>query len=167
MSDFDYALAFTLKWEGGDKITDDPNDAGGLTKYGISKRANPDLDIANLTYDQAKDIYRSRYWTAGGCDFLPKPLNIVQFDACVNHGITNATKFIQRAANTHDDGVLGPLSMKAINEFDKELLSLAAIEERNRFYDRIVENKPSQSIYLNGWKNRTKDLEKFITDVAQ
>lgn len=165
MSDFDIALAFSLKWEGGDKITNDPDDPGGLTKYGISKRANPDLDIENLTYAQASSVYKSRYWTAGGCDFLPKPLNVVQFDACVNHGVSNATKFIQRAANTNDDGVIGPLTMKAINEFDPNLLSISAIEERNRFYDKIVENNPVQNKYLVGWKNRTKDLEKFIKEM--
>ncbi len=55
MTNFEGALKFTLSWKGG--LVNDPNDPGGETKYGISKRAYPELDIANLTLEQAKGIY--------------------------------------------------------------------------------------------------------------
>lgn len=58
MSDFERALAFCLKWEGGDKITDDPRDPGGLTKFGISQRAYPNEDIRKLTRGRAAFLYR-------------------------------------------------------------------------------------------------------------
>ena len=51
-----------LRREGGAKLTKDPDDPGGTTKYGISKRANPDVDVENLTEDEAVLIYLDKYW---------------------------------------------------------------------------------------------------------
>ena len=48
--------------EGGSKYTNDPNDSGGETKYGISKKAFPNLDIKNLTEEQAISIYKKMYF---------------------------------------------------------------------------------------------------------
>ena len=94
---FDSAFSLTIAFEGGDKVTNDPNDPGGLTKWGISKRANPDLDIENLTKEQAKDIYRKRYWEQAGCDLLPYPIDVFVFDSAVNMGVLRAKKMVEDA----------------------------------------------------------------------
>ena len=60
MSNFDRAFRFLIGEEGG--YSADPHDPGGETKFGISKRAYPQLDIKSLTLDQAKAIYRRDYW---------------------------------------------------------------------------------------------------------
>jgi lysozyme family protein len=60
MPGFERALAFTLRWEGG--LSQDPDDPGGTTKYGISARAHPEVDVRNLTLEDAKEIYRKEYW---------------------------------------------------------------------------------------------------------
>ena len=60
MNLFDRALAAVLDWEGA--VTNDAADPGGLTKYGISQRAYPSLDIASLTVEQAAVIYHQDYW---------------------------------------------------------------------------------------------------------
>lgn len=86
MTDFRRCLAFVLKWEGGDKITRDPRDPGGTTKYGISQRAHPSLDIESLTEAQAAAIYEIEYWRPTGCDGLAWPLNLCAFDCAVNQG---------------------------------------------------------------------------------
>ena len=57
---FDRIIEFTLQEEGG--YVNNPADPGGMTKYGISKRSYPNLDIANLTIDQAKAIYERDFW---------------------------------------------------------------------------------------------------------
>src|SRR5690554_6299818 len=67
MSDFEKAFVAVLGYEANPRdptggYTNDPNDVGGETKWGISKRANPDLDIKNLTIEQAKQRYLERYW---------------------------------------------------------------------------------------------------------
>lgn len=92
MKDFNKALKFVLRWEGG--YTNDPNDPGGETKYGISKRSYPELDISKLTLKQAKEIYYQNYWLKAGCDGLPFPFNICVFNCAVNCGVKRAKGFI-------------------------------------------------------------------------
>ena len=90
MEPFQRALAFVLNAEGGEKITDDPRDRGGLTRWGISQTAYPKLDIRSLTRAQAEQIYRTDYWLLGCCDGLPPPLALMHFDCAVNMGIATA-----------------------------------------------------------------------------
>ena len=51
---FDEAFDTLIGHEGG--YSNDPRDPGGETRYGISKRAYPDVNIATLTLEQAKFI---------------------------------------------------------------------------------------------------------------
>ena len=83
------AIDFVLKWEGG--YVHDPLDPGGETNFGISKKSYPDLDIKNLTKEQAVEIYKRDYWLATKCDTLPYPLDIIVFDTAVNMGRSRAT----------------------------------------------------------------------------
>jgi hypothetical protein len=79
---FDKAFEIVVGLEGG--YSNDSNDPGGETKYGISKRYNPDIDIKNLTLEQAKQIYLERYWKPSGCDHALYPMDICLFDGAVN-----------------------------------------------------------------------------------
>lgn len=79
---FAAALELLLHFEGG--YVNDPNDAGGETKYGISKRAYPNLDIASLTKSDAAEIYLRDYWDACRCSEMPEPLSLSVFDYAVN-----------------------------------------------------------------------------------
>ena len=102
--------------EGGDTVTNDPADPGGLTKWGISQRAHPALDIANLTREQALDIYTRDYWHRCRCDELSLGalgVALMVFDSAVNLGTGAAAKLLQRAVNVSVDGVLGPTTMAA------------------------------------------------------
>jgi len=76
--DFNRVIDFVLGQEGG--YVNDPNDPGGETKWGISKRWNPDLDIANLTRDDAIKVYWERYWLPSGAEEIPEPVDLVFFD---------------------------------------------------------------------------------------
>jgi len=97
---FESAIEFSLKWEGG--YSNNPSDPGGETKYGISKRAHPDVDIKNLTLDDAKEIYRKEYWDATGCGNLPEPLDMVVFDTAVNMGTGRANVLLADAKGWQD-----------------------------------------------------------------
>lgn len=79
---FNKAFEFTIGLEG--QYSNDPNDPGGETKYGISKKYNPTVDVKNLTLDQAKDIYYKKYWIPSGCDEATFPMDICLFDGAVN-----------------------------------------------------------------------------------
>ena len=162
MTDFDRALEFIMKWEGGDKITEDPIDPGGLTKYGISKSAHPDVDIRNLTFEQAKQIYLEHYWNRGKCPLLPKPLNIAHMDACVNMGKRRAAKFIQKAVGVYADGVIGDKTINAVIRMDPGALAVEIIRQRNEYYEELATNAPPLKKFLKGWLNRTEDLMREI-----
>ena len=84
MSNFDRAFTLVVGIEGG--LVDDPSDPGGLTKFGISKRAYPDVDIRNLTLDQAKAIYLRDYWNSHKLDLLEYGKALLVFDCAVNGG---------------------------------------------------------------------------------
>jgi hypothetical protein len=92
MSGFPEAFDFVIGREGG--YNNDPRDPGGETKYGISKRSYPDLDIASLTLDDARRIYQQHYWDRVGGDELPAPLALVVFDTAVHSGVSRALKFL-------------------------------------------------------------------------
>lgn len=97
---FERAFEIVIGAEGG--LVDDPADPGGLTKYGISQRTYPKLDIRNLTLEQAREIYQRDYWEAAGCDLITNPvLAILVFDAAVNMSVERA----QRLEITHPDPI--------------------------------------------------------------
>lgn len=76
------AFDLTVGLEG--SYSNDPSDPGGETKYGISKRYHPTLDIKNLTLEQAEAIYLKEYWIPAGCDNAPYPMDVCLFDSQVN-----------------------------------------------------------------------------------
>ncbi len=87
--DFEQAADFTLSWEG--EYVNNPQDPGGETNFGISKRSYPLLDIKALTIDQAKAIYFQDYWLAGRCAEFGHPKSIILFDIGVIGGIERIT----------------------------------------------------------------------------
>ncbi len=136
MSDnFERAVAFILRHEGG--YVNDLRDPGGETKFGISKRAYPHLDIKGLTEAEAKEIYRKDYWDRAGCGALEWPLCLVHFDACVNMGLARATEIKAKASNWTDCLFL-----------------------RIEFYSELVGKRLQAGVYLRGWINRVLDLWK-------
>jgi lysozyme family protein len=88
---FDRAFQIVVGVEGG--YSNDPQDPGGETKYGISRRAYPKLDIKALTLEHARVIYEQDYWNAAGCDRISNPvLAILVFDCAVNQGLSRAVQ---------------------------------------------------------------------------
>jgi hypothetical protein len=97
---FPLALAFVLRWEGG--FVDDPRDPGGITKYGISQKSYPELDIKSLTKVQAAEIYKRDYWNRVGGDSLPFPFDFLAFDTAVNCGVGRTNRWLGMATTGHD-----------------------------------------------------------------
>jgi len=97
--DFDRAVEFIGIQEGG--LSTDKGDLGNYyngefvgTKYGISARSWGHVyDIPNLTWEQAKQIYREYYWEDSGADKLPWPVSLMVFDAAVNQGAVTAKEW--------------------------------------------------------------------------
>ena len=109
---FDQCFDRLVGHEGG--YTAGKNDPGLETKYGISKRSYPHLDIAGLTLDNARAIYRRDFWDRARCDDLPPGVAFDVFDAAVNSGPGQAVRWLQRAAGVEDDGRIGPITLAAV-----------------------------------------------------
>lgn len=125
--------------EGGEAIVPD---GGGVSKFGINSVANPDVDVENLTPDQAKQIYIDRYWDKLNIDSMPQEMKLVAFDAAVNHGEAKARKLIDAA-----DG-------------DPRRL----VELRQEEYNRLARQNPDKyGDFLDGWSNRLSKVESQIS----
>ena len=148
MKAFDLLVERVLSHEGG--YVNDPRDPGQETRWGISKRAYPHLDIRNLTRAQAVDIYRRDFWQRVRGDELPREFAFQALDAAVNHGIGNAVRWMQRAAGVADDGVIGPVTLAAVQRAQAADLVLRFNAERLRFYAKLT----TFSTYGRGWVNR-------------
>lgn len=157
---FDAALAEVLRDEGG--YVNDPVDPGGETKYGISKRAYPDLDIANLTQDQAAAIYRRDWWDRYSFGRLPAVLAIKVLDMAVNMGAHRAVTLLQRALGDcghpiADDGALGPITIACANSLDPNTVLVALRVQAQRYYVDLVEADPDDMKFLHGWIKRAME----------
>lgn len=143
---------------------DDPLDRGGETKFGIAKNANPDLDITNLTWAQAKAVYYDRYWVAGACEMLPGRVAVLHFDGCVNHGVSRAKRFLQTSVGAVADGIVGVRTLSAVSESDPIDTCIRICDLRERFYKDIVARNPPQVRFLKGWLRRIDEMRAFTTD---
>lgn len=130
MTNFERAVAIVLEEEGG--LVDNPKDPGGLTKYGISQRAYPKLDIRNLTRDDAKAIYLRDYW--GHCEALTWPLCLLVFDHSVNAGVGGALRLLQQGAGVPADSAWGPATSAAVAKLEPQKASAAYAVRRIRYY---------------------------------
>lgn len=130
---FDANIQSLLSREGGYVA----NDAGaGPTNYGINSRANPDVDVANLTPERAADIYRERYWNPIGADNLPPEMQTAAFDAAVNQGPARAKQWLAMAGND-------PQKFAAL---------------RQQHYDKLGQQDPEKyGAYAEGWRKRNME----------
>lgn len=114
MTDFNQCFDKIIIAEGG--YVNDSNDPGGETNFGISKRAYPNVDIKNLTLEQAKIIYKNDYWDKIRGDEITYPLNLFLFDCAVNQGVSVAITLLQKSAGISQDGILGIQTLNAIKK---------------------------------------------------
>jgi len=163
-----------LEREGG--FVNDPEDPGGATKYGITRdtlaqwRGGPvSLDeVAALEEEEARAIYRARYYEAPGFDRAPQALQPFLVDAAVNHGPATAVKILQRvlraagAASLAADGIFGPETQEAAEAAWRRLgdwLLAALADERRRVYFALTARNPRLEKFLDGWLARANSFD--------
>jgi len=163
MSAFDSIIEMVLEHEGG--YVDHPTDPGGETKYGVSKRAYPDVDIKSLTIEEAKEIYRNDYWNRIKGDKLPAGVACVVVDYAVNSGVSRASKALQRACGIkkNGDGIIGPHSLSAtwvtVRNTSEEAVINAVTKQRQEF----IRNLSIYETFGKGWERRiTETHEKAL-----
>ncbi len=188
MDGFKYAIPFTFKWEGG--YSDDRDDPGGKTKFGITERTLKYAkllgivrteSVEELTEEEAERIYKELYWKGIRGDEVPLWVGVLLFDTAVNQGVGWAVKHLQNALNgvhVHSktapfyslvvDGIFGPKTMSALRDFalraraeDKNLfIRLYCVHRDIRYLELIMKN-PRLKKFIKGWFLRTSELQDY------
>ncbi|HVA69678.1 MAG TPA: glycosyl hydrolase 108 family protein [Candidatus Binataceae bacterium] len=156
------AVGRLLVDEGG--YVDNPEDPGGATKFGISQRDYPELDIKALTREAAAAIYFRDWWERYRFSDLSGAIGAKLFDLSVNMGPDHAAKCLQRASRACgrpvvEDGVLGPASLRAIRAVNQLALMAAFRSEAAGYYRAIAalergRRDDADREFLQGWINR-------------
>lgn len=175
MSDVDQMIDDILKREGG--FVNHPDDRGGATNYGITAKTLSSYlghavltsEVKSLSEEVAREIYLRNYYIAPRIDRLPESIHAFIFDCAINHGPRRAIKFVQSVCNQtgykpslSEDGAMGPNTRKAAESTQSRMGPLflqALVEERRNFYLTIVQNEPTQRVFLNGWMNRVNEFQ--------
>ena len=165
MGTFIFSLNYVLNNEGG--YSDNPNDSGGATNYGITlaeaKRFGIETKDAlkNISMDMVTQIYRKDYWFMDG--IVNNQVASKYFDMVVNMGKHQATLLLQRACTSLqgklvEDGIYGPNTEKVVNCIDHDLLLPALVDQCVTFYKGLVDAKPKNGVFLKGWLTRARRI---------
>jgi len=169
-STYDDALRRLLVHEGG--FTDHPSDPGGPTNFGITihdyrkyvKSDATTADVRAMRLDEAKAIYRSKYWDALRCDDLPAGVDYAVFDYGVNSGIGRSGKVLRRVLGLDDsthrvtDAVIA--AVKARGAAD---VVAAICDERLAFLRRLK----TWPVFGNGWGRRVAEVRGAALKLAR
>lgn len=153
-SRFDKLVSIILKHEGG--YVNDPDDLGGETKYGISRHRYPDLDIRNLTEEQARAIIYEDFYLKMRLHYIKSDLLALHvLDMGFNAGRYTAVRLLQELLlGIPVDGVIGPVTAAAIAHASIHVDMVKAYRAKRieRYYEvsRLRNNKK----FLKGWVNR-------------
>jgi len=185
---FDISLPKTLIFEGG--FSNHPADRGGPTNLGITLKTLCDFDaqydgldldedgdvdiddLRMLDIESAAVIYKKYYWDKMRCDELPSGVDFLTFDFAVNSGQRNSTRILQKAINRLSkkdivvgvDGILGNNTLQWANNVNPSLLVDAMLKERAIFYDKLIAQNPSQSVFRKGWFNRLESTSQEVQE---
>ena len=151
MARFELAIDRLLDREQG--YVNDPDDRGKETNLGISARSYPDENIKAMTRRRASDIYRRDYWDEMRCgQMYAQTVAEAVFDFGVNAGIGQASKLIQACVRVTTDGIIGPVTINAINDVnDDGFLLIDYSLRRCKYYALIASRRSSQKKFLAGW----------------
>ena len=159
---YEGALARLFVHEGG--YTNHPSDPGGPTNFGITigdyrkyvKPAATAADVKAMTLDEAKRIYRAKYWDAQRCDDLPPGVDYAVFDYGVNSGIGRSGKVLRRSLDLPDDSsVVNDRVIEAAAAADAKALVASICDERLRFLQRLK----TWDVFGKGWGRRVAEVK--------
>lgn len=177
MADFEKALPPVLEAEGG--YTCDPDDPGGATNWGITHEdvawfrgvpEVPPIEVKNLKLEEAKSIYRKKYWDPLNLSRINSDLSAsLIFDQAVNRGVGTVGKQVQRVLNAVGfilpvDGIFGNNTIDALNKVSSRSFSVAFFKASQQSYVVICQNNKTMLKFLPGWVNRTHAMLDRILD---
>lgn len=163
----EYLTAFhqLMSIEGLDR-TNNPNDHGGDTKFGISKRFHPEIDLDTLDIDGAKEFYWRKFWQPLRLGEIHSARIVFEIlEQAVNFGDVPAVKHVQEAlcrlgSKVALDGKIGPQTINAVNNYPAPAVLLLCVNGiQFRTYCQIVDGDPTQRGNFVGWLRRVTDID--------
>lgn len=146
---FALSLQKVLIEEGG--YSNNPHDPGGATDHGIIQteynhyrvqHGMPMQSVKMISDAEVSDIYLHNYWLAARCDLLPAGVSLVVFDGAVNSGVHQSAEWLQRAVGVADDGIIGPHTIAAVNQFGGVDILI----------DKLCDERLNMLEHLSNWK---------------
>lgn len=164
---FNKAFEETIGHEGG--YVNDPDDPGGETNFGISKKSYPNVNIKELTVPLAKEIYYKDFWQKQSCNLFEDydDISIELFDTSVNAGVYRGAKIFQESLNLSNrnqrdyldiiiDGSIGPKTISAFRKSkNKKLIYKLMNLLQGELYINLMRSNAINEKYV-GWFNRVK-----------
>lgn len=182
MSTMEKSIDYVIENEG-TEYTDDENDSGGPTRYGITQedlsrylgRSASPQEVRNMDRQTAELVYLRFYWGPMHLDFLSdQKIATAVFDIGVNRGIVRGIKYAQQSYNSlaHQtassasllvvDGHIGPKTILALNGVSRKSFIQNYCKLVVAGYVAIIDNNPTQEEFRDGWMNRAKRLLTLI-----
>lgn len=162
---FEECLALVLKSEGG--FVNNPRDPGGMTNLGVTKvtyegyvnRHVDEAEMRSLTPDLVAPLYKKMYWDRIKGDDLPVGVDYCLFDLAVNSGVGRAGRILQMALDVPADGIIGPLTLRALQDRDPNEIVEQISEERIHF----LQSLNTWNTFGKGWGRRVAEVEQHAT----
>jgi len=162
-TNFEYSLANVLKNEG--LYSNHSKDPGGETMRGVTKaawstwlkRPIADGEMAKLTVADITPFYKALYWDKSYCSQLPTGIDYMVFDASVNMGVGQSIRLLQKSLGCVADGVIGPNTMKLINESKVNDMIDKYSAQKEQFYRSLA----LFSTFGKGWLNRVAQVKQI------
>lgn len=176
MSNFKKSIPLVLAHEGG--FVNHPKDPGGATNFGITMatlrawRGHPIAvqDVKDLKIDEAILIYKKNYWDPCRADDLPAGIDHVVFDAAVNSGVAQSSKWLQRTVGVTEDGIIGPRTLSAVRATDPATVIHMCLDYRLAAMKNMVNRQTKEKLwdtFGNGWQKRIDRVRKEALDMRR
>lgn len=172
MGPFQKALKLVFEYEG--VYSNDPNDLGGETTWGITKKVARSFgyqdEMKLLPKHIAETIYFEKYWKAMGLVEIGKihpDVAIECFECGVNMGNKVAVKFLQQSLNAMNrgkrmrnlivDGVSGKKTIRELRRVsDKDIPTLVKMQNvlQGARYIQLSQRNKKLKLFIHGWFKR-------------
>lgn len=171
-SNYVNSLELVLKHEGG--YVNHPDDPGGITNLGITKRTyegwvGHEVDAStmqDLVRQDVEPIYKVNYWDRVKGDELPSGLDLAVFDFAVNAGTGRAAKYLQRMVGATQDGAIGPMTLKAVQQYVSQHGVAQAVRVYGELRQQYYEKLKHFDTFGRGWTRRVEETTEAAIGMA-
>lgn len=161
----EYIAEHIIKWEGG--WSTHPADSYACTMSGITIATYQQYfgkdktckDLKKLTEKEWVYIFKQGFYHKAKIDQIENwSLALLVCDLCWMSGPKTSIKKIQKVLGVAADGIIGPITLKALNDSPEENF-YEIVQMREKWYKAIVQKSPEKKVFLRGWMNRLNSIK--------